>query len=87
VAELRVAELRVAELRVAELAGERLPKCGLEPELPGAGRRTPEPLKAVSQTCCGVLRQLRPEMPWVHSYVTDDRMDGVDLAMVLSTTS
>jgi hypothetical protein len=60
VAELWVAELRLAELRVAELSGERLPQCGIERELPGAGKTTPEQLKAVSQISCGVLRQLRP---------------------------
>jgi hypothetical protein len=85
--ESRVAERRVAELWVAELSGERLPQCGIERGLPGAGKRTPEQLKAVSQISRGVLRQLRPEMQWVHSYVTDDKMDCVYLAMVLLTTS
>jgi hypothetical protein len=73
----------VAELRVAELSGERLPQCGIERELPGAGKTTPEQLKAVSLISCGVLRQLRPEIRWVHSYVSDDKMNCAYLAIAL----
>jgi len=51
-----------------------MPKYVIEREIPGAGQMTPEQLKAVSQTSCGVLRQLGPEIQWVHSYVTDDKI-------------
>jgi hypothetical protein len=51
-----------------------MPKYVIEREIPGAGKMTPEQLKAVSQTSCGVLRQLVPEIQWVHSYVTDDKI-------------
>ena len=51
-----------------------MPKYVIEREIPGAGKMTPEQLKAVSQTSCGVLRQMGPEIQWVHSYVTDNKI-------------
>lgn len=51
-----------------------MPKFVIEREIPGAGELTPEQLKAISQTSCGVLRNLGPEIQWVHSYVTDDKI-------------
>jgi hypothetical protein len=40
----------------------------------GAGQLTPQQLQAISQKSCGVLRNLGPEIQWVHSYVTDDKI-------------
>ncbi len=57
-----------------------MPKYVIEREIPGAGKMTPEQLKAVSQTSCGVLRQLGPEIQWDHSYVTDDKIYCVYIA-------
>lgn len=51
-----------------------MPKYVIERELPGAGNLTPQQLQAVSQTSCGVLRKLGPEIQWVHSYVTQDKI-------------
>ena len=51
-----------------------MPKFVIEREIPGAGNLTPEQLKAVSQTSCGVLRELGPQIQWVQSYVTDDKI-------------
>ena len=51
-----------------------MPKYVIERELPGAGKLTPEQLKAISQTSCGVLSKLGPQIQWVHSYVTDDKI-------------
>lgn len=51
-----------------------MPKYVIEREIPGAGQLTAEQLKAISQTSCGVLRQLGPEIQWVHSYVTGDKV-------------
>ena len=51
-----------------------MPKFVIEREIPGAGALTPDQLKAVSQTSCGVLRNLGPEIQWVHSYVTDNKI-------------
>ena len=51
-----------------------MPKYVIEREIPGAGDLTPEQLKGISQTSCGVLRKLGPEIQWIHSYVTGDRV-------------
>jgi cell division inhibitor SulA len=49
-----------------------MPKFVIERQVPGAGALSPEQLQAISQTSCGVLRNLGPEIQWVQSYVTDD---------------
>jgi hypothetical protein len=51
-----------------------MPKYVIERELPGAGQLTPQQLQAISQKSCGVLRKLGPEIQWVHSYVTQDKI-------------
>ncbi len=57
-----------------------MPKYVIERELPGAGQLTPEQLQAVSQTSCGVLRNLGPEIQWVESYVTDNKIYCIYIA-------
>ena len=57
-----------------------MPKYVIERELPGAGKLTPEQLQSISQTSCGVLRNLGPQIQWVHSYVTDDKIYCVYIA-------
>jgi Protein of unknown function (DUF4242) len=51
-----------------------MPKYVIEREIPGAGDLTPEQLKGISQTSCNVLRKLGPEIQWIHSYVTADKI-------------
>ena len=51
-----------------------MPKYVIEREVPGAGNLSAAELKAISQTSCGVLQQLGPEIQWVHSYVTPDKI-------------
>jgi hypothetical protein len=51
-----------------------MPKFVIEREIPGAGKLTAEQLKGISQTSCGVLREMGPTIQWIHSYVTDDRI-------------
>jgi hypothetical protein len=51
-----------------------MPKYVIEREIPGAGQIPPEQLKAISQTSCGVLSNLGPQIQWVHSYVTADKI-------------
>ena len=51
-----------------------MPKFVIERELPGAGKLTPEQLQGVSQKSCNVLRSLGPEIQWVQSFVTDDKI-------------
>jgi hypothetical protein len=57
-----------------------MPKYVIERELPGAGKLTPEQLQGVSQKSCGVLKKLGPEINWVESYVTDDKIYCVYIA-------
>jgi hypothetical protein len=57
-----------------------MPKYVIEREIPGAGVFTPAQLQAISQTSCGVLRKLGPEIQWVHSYVTADKIYCVYIA-------
>ena len=51
-----------------------MPKFVIEREIPGAGKLTPEQLKGISQTSCGVLSNMGPQIQWVHSYVTGDKI-------------
>ena len=51
-----------------------MPKYVIEREIPGAGKLTPEQLKGISQTSCGVLSNMGPQIQWVHSYVTDNKI-------------
>lgn len=51
-----------------------MPKYVIERELPGAGKLTADQLRAISQKSCGVLRNLGPEIQWIHSYVTGDKI-------------
>ncbi len=51
-----------------------MPQYLIERELPGAGKLSPEELKGISQTSCGVLNEMGPQIQWVHSYVTGDKI-------------
>jgi cell division inhibitor SulA len=51
-----------------------MPKFVIEREIPGAGNMTPQELQAISQTSCGVLQQMGPQIQWLHSYVTGDKI-------------
>jgi hypothetical protein len=57
-----------------------MPKYLIEREIPGAGKLTAEQLQAISQKSCGVLKSLGPQIQWVESYVTDDKIYCVYLA-------
>lgn len=57
-----------------------MPKFLIERNIPNAGDLTPNQLAAISQTSCGVLRQMGPEIQWVHSYVTPDKIYCIYIA-------
>ena len=57
-----------------------MPKFVIERELPGAGKLSPQELQAVSQKSCGVLQKMGPQIQWLHSYVTDDKIYCVYIA-------
>jgi hypothetical protein len=57
-----------------------MPKYLIEREIPGAGDLSPEQLQAISQTSCGVLQGMGPQIQWVQSYVTGDKITCVYVA-------
>jgi cell division inhibitor SulA len=57
-----------------------MPKYVIEREIPDAGKLSREQLQAISQKSCAVLRHLGPQIRWVESYVTDDRIYCVYIA-------
>jgi hypothetical protein len=57
-----------------------MPKFVIERELPGAGSLSASDLQAISQKSCGVLKELGPQIQWVESYVTDDKIYCVYIA-------
>jgi hypothetical protein len=57
-----------------------MPRYVIERDIPGVGDSPADALQAVSQTSCNVLRELGPEIQWVHSYVTDDKIYCVYIA-------
>lgn len=57
-----------------------MPKFLIEREIPGAGSLSPQELQSISQTSCGVLQKMGPEIQWVHSYVTGDKVYCVYIA-------
>ena len=57
-----------------------MPKFVIEREIPGAGSMSAEQLQAVSQKSCGVLKNLGPQIQWLQSYVTDDKIFCVYIA-------
>jgi hypothetical protein len=57
-----------------------MPKFVIEREIPGAGRLSPQELHAIAQKSCGVLNGMGPQIQWVQSYVTDDKIYCVYVA-------
>ena len=57
-----------------------MPKYIIEREITGAGKLPPEKLRASSQKSCVVLKELGPEIQWVESYVTNDKVYCVYIA-------
>ena len=57
-----------------------MPRFIIEREIPGAGKLSRQDLHAISQKSCGVLNRLGPQIQWVESYVTDDKVYCVYIA-------
>lgn len=57
-----------------------MPKYVIEREIPGAGNLTADQLKSISQTSCGVLNKLGPQIQWVNSFVTGDKIYCIYIA-------
>ncbi|MCP4022240.1 MAG: DUF4242 domain-containing protein [Desulfobacteraceae bacterium] len=57
-----------------------MPKYIIERELPGAGNLSSDEIQGISQKSCEVLNDLGPQIQWVQSYVTDDKIYCVYVA-------
>ena len=57
-----------------------MPKFLIEREIPGAGSFSPEQLQGISQKSCGVLQAMGPQIQWLESYVTGDKVYCVYIA-------
>jgi cell division inhibitor SulA len=57
-----------------------MPKYVIEREIPDAGKLSAQQLQAISQKSCGVLKNLGPQIQWLQSYVTDDKIYCVYIA-------
>ena len=57
-----------------------MPKFVIERDIPGAGKLAPSDLQAISQKSCGVLRAMGPQIQWVQSYITGDKIYCVYIA-------
>ena len=57
-----------------------MPKYVIEREIAGAGNLSPEELQAISQKSCSVLENLGPQIQWVQSYVTGDKVYCIYIA-------
>ena len=57
-----------------------MPKFVIEREIPAVGSLPPEQLQAISQKSCGVLHNMGPQIQWIQSYVTDDKIYCVYIA-------
>ena len=57
-----------------------MPKFVIEREIPGLGSWSPEQLGAAAKTSCSVFRSMGPEVQWLQSFVTDDKMYCIYIA-------
>jgi hypothetical protein len=57
-----------------------MPQFVIEREIPGAGQMTEDQVQEISVRSLEVLRGIGPQIQWLHSYVTDDRLYCVYLA-------
>ena len=57
-----------------------MPKYLIEREIPGAGQMSASDLQAISRRSCEVIKNLGPELQWVESFVTDDKVYCIYIA-------
>src|SRR5262245_27475406 len=57
-----------------------MPKYVIERDIPGVGGLSASELQAISMKSCGVLQELGPQIQWIHSYVTGDKVYCVYIA-------
>jgi hypothetical protein len=57
-----------------------MPKYLIEREIPEAGKLTSQELRAISQKSCGILQKMGPQIQWVESFVTEDKVYCIYIA-------
>jgi hypothetical protein len=57
-----------------------MPKYVIEREIQGAGDLTVQDLTGISRKSCGVLQELGPQIQWVQSYVTQNKIYCIYIA-------
>jgi hypothetical protein len=57
-----------------------MPKFVIERNIPGAGKLTSEQFNGISQKSCSVVREIGPQIQWVESFVTDDKIYCIYIA-------
>jgi Protein of unknown function (DUF4242) len=57
-----------------------MPKYLIEREIPDADKLSPQELQTISQKSCTILRSMGPQIQWVQSYVTGDKVYCVYIA-------
>ena len=57
-----------------------MPKYVIERDIPGAGKLSAKELQGIAQKSCSVLREMGPQIQWIQSYVTDDKVYCVYIA-------
>lgn len=57
-----------------------MPRYVVERNIPGAGQLSPDDLAAMTETSCGVLQAMGPQIQWLESFVTDDKIYCIYIA-------
>jgi len=63
-----------------DLRRKPMPKFVIEREIPKAGALTQEQITGISQTSCSVLKSIGPQIQWIESFVTDDKIYCIYIA-------
>ena len=58
-----------------------MPKYLIEREVPGAGKLSPSELQSIAHRSCDVLTEMGPQVQWIHTYVTGDKLTCVYYAL------
>lgn len=58
----------------------RMKKFIIERDLPGAGKLTPEELKAIAQKSCSVMNSMEQPYHWIETFVTDNKLYCIHIA-------
>ena len=57
-----------------------MPKFVIEREIPDAGKLSPQQLQGISQKSCSVVQEIGPQIQWIQSYVTDNKIYCIYIA-------